>query len=330
MKKAFTLIELIMVIAILAILSSIAVSKVSGVKEAAARKVSLANQKAVERGVEAFIVSGGRLNRLDSLINAETTGVATGDGDGFGGDIDAVFTVGASGGVYLGPSNPSQTTEQIEEANSGLHPSLVSLLCRYSLSQTEVDALINHLGLKYLEFHNLYANPDGSYADMPSRKYGKGDDGTVPQALDAMDPNMSACIARAVTNGMYVAAINPASDLGRTVYQACGAELLNTKLWGSETYTDAEAIADVKSNGGPLIAFGLGDSASIIGKPDAGLESAPYATFVLKRYYSRYILLFRLKTLGSGSVSTVIPEFAGVLDCEGNTMRSAQHLIKSL
>ena len=66
MKRAFTLIELLMVIAIIAIISTLAVSKVGGVREAAARKVSLANQKAVERGVEAFLVSGGLLNRLDN------------------------------------------------------------------------------------------------------------------------------------------------------------------------------------------------------------------------------------------------------------------------
>ena len=84
------------------------------------------------------------------------------------------------------------------------------------------------------------------------------------------------------------------------------------------------------AKGGPLLAFGLGDAASIIGKSDAGLEDAPYATFVQKRYYSRYILLFRLKTIGAGSVSQVIPEFAGVIDCEGNTVRAAQHVIKRM
>ena len=330
MKHAFTLIELVMVIAILAILSSIAVSKVSGVKEAAARKASVACQKSVERGVEAFLASGGRLNRLDSLINADTAGVATGSGDGFGTTIYNSFSVGTSGDVYLGPSDPSPTTEQVSEANAGIHPSLVAVLCRYSLSQTEVDALINRLGLRYLEFHNLYANPAGENSGTPYAHYDKGDDGTVPQALDGMDPNMSACIARGVTNGLYVAALNPASDLGRTIYQACGAELLNTKAWGRETYTESEAIAEAKAAGGALIAFGLGDSASIIGKANAGLDSAPYTAFTLKRYYSRYILLFRLKTAGSGSVATVIPEFAGVLDAEGNTVRAAQHIIKSL
>ena len=158
------------------------------------------------------------------------------------------------------------------------------------------------------------------------RAYG---DGTVPNASDGLDPNASFCVATLVTNSMRFVAINPMTDLGRTVYQACGQELMNTKSWG-ENYTESEVRAEVAAKGGPLLAFGLGDAASIIGKSDAGLEDAPYATFVQKRYYSRYILLFRLKTIGSGSVSQVIPEFAGVIDCEGNTVRAAQHVIKRM
>jgi hypothetical protein len=128
---------------------------------------------------------------------------------------------------------------------------------------------------------------------------------------------------------MVVAAINPMSDLGRTVYQACGQELMNTKGWG-ERYTEDEVKAELAANGGVLLAFGLGDCAGIVGKADAGIESAPYATYVQKKYYSRYILLIRLKTVGSGSVSVILPEFAGVLDCCGNTIRAAQHIIKRM
>ena len=80
----------------------------------------------------------------------------------------------------------------------------------------------------------------------------------------------------------------------------------------------------------PLLAFGLGDNASIIGKTDAGLDSAPYATFANKKFYSRYILLFRLKRVGSGSNATILPEFAGVIDCCGATVRSAQDTIRKM
>lgn len=167
-----------------------------------------------------------------------------------------------------------------------------------------------------------------TYAEgYPFQHYGKGDDGTVPQAANGLDPELSACMARAVTNGMVFAAITPKTDFGRVIYQDCGQELLPTKNWG-EGYTDSEAEADAKATGGPLIAFGLGSSCSIIGKANAGLEAAPYSEAVAKEYYRQYIVLFRLKSTGSGSASATVAEFAGVLDPEGNTIRKARHLLK--
>lgn len=326
MKKAFTLIELLMVIAIIAIVSTLAVSKVGGVREAAARKVSLANQKAVERGVEAFLVSGGLLNRLDNLIYADCSADAE---QGAYADAGSriVFDAQTAGDetLYFGPSNiGSLDAETVAERNSGLHPDLVKVLCLYRLNEAEANAFRDRLGLKYVVRHYEKAEGYPSY-----NGYAHGDDGSVPGASDGLDPNLAACIAKSVTNGLVVAAVNPASHLGRTIYQAFGGEYLSTKQW-NETYPEAEVRAEVNLKGGLLLAFGLNDLASIVGNPNAGLESVPYATYVQKKYYSRYILLFRLKTSGSGSVAAIAPEFAGVLDCCGNTVRAAQHVIKGL
>lgn len=79
-----------------------------------------------------------------------------------------------------------------------------------------------------------------------------------------------------------------------------------------------------------MLAFGLGDSASIIGSANAGLESAPYSTYTLKKHYSRFILLFRVRQVGSGSVTMPAVELAGVLDCCGNTIRAAEHVLKDM
>lgn len=326
MKKAFTLIELLMVIAIIAIVSTLAVSKVGGVRESAARKVSLANQKAVERGVESFLVSGGLLNRLDNLFYADCTADAeqsamTAPGDRIVFDVQTM----SDETLYFGPSDiGSLDREAVSDMNSGLHPDLMNLLCMYRLNEAEAIALRDRVGLKYVVRHYEKAEGYPSY-----NGYSYGDDGSVPGASDGLDPNLAACITKSVTNGLLVAAISPASHLGRTVYQAFGEEYLSTKRW-NETYSESEVRAEVNTKGGLLIAFGLNDLASIIGNPNAGLESVPYATYVQKKYYSRYILLFRLKTAGSGSVAAVIPEFVGVLDCCGNTIRAAQHVIKSL
>ena len=326
MKKGFTLIELLMVIAIIAIVSTLAVSKVGGVREAAARKVSLANQKAVERGVESFLVSGGLLNRLDNLFYADCSADAEQSANATVGSR-IVFDAQTMGDetLYFGPSNiGSLDRETVSEANSGLHPDLLSLLCMYRLNEAEATALRDRIGLKYVVRHYEKAEGYPSY-----NGYSYGDDGSVPGASDGMDPNLAACITKSVTNGLVVAAINPASHLGRTVYQAFGEEYLSTKKW-NETYAEQEVRAEVNLKGGLLLAFGLNDLASIIGNPNAGLESVPYVTYVQKKYYSRYILLFRMKTAGSGSVASINPEFVGVLDCCGNTIRAAQHIIKSL
>ena len=327
MKKAFTLIELLMVIALIAIVSTLAVSKLGGVREVSARKVSLANQKAVERAVEAYLVNGGRLNRLDSLLYAGDGGDPLTGGTEGDFDFTAISTAESRNGLYLGPSDDESA--RIEQ-NSGITPDLQKILCLYTLNRAQAEALNTRLGLRHVMAATAYA--DAAQTAFPSLHYDKDrayGDGTVPNASDGLDPNASFCVATLVTNSMRFVAINPMTDLGRTVYQAYGQELMNTKSWG-ETYTESEVRAEVAAKGGPLLAFGLGDAASIIGKSDAGLEDAPYATFVQKRYYSRYILLFRLKTIGAGSVSQVIPEFAGVIDCEGNTVRAAQHVIKRM
>ena len=333
MKNGFTLIELLLVIAIIAIISTLAVNKVGGIKEAAARKVSLANQVAVERAVGAFLVSGGKLNRLDSLLYAGEGGAPIEGRSAREGefDFDTVSTAEGREGLYLGPSADAEATEALrEERNSGLTPDLQKILCLYTLSKTEAEALSERLGLKYVMAQTAYA--DLAATAFPAIHYPKDrtyGDGSVPNGADGVHPNASAIVATLVTNGMAVAAVNPMTDLGRTVYQACGQELLNTVSWG-QSYDEAKVRAEVTATGGPLLAFGLGDNCSAVGNANAGLESAPFAAYPLKKYYSRYILLIRLRSAGAGSVSVTMPELAGVLDCCGNTIRAAQHIIQDL
>jgi hypothetical protein len=227
--------------------------------------------------------------------------------------------------LYLGPSNLGALDPTfVAEKNEGLHPSLRSLLCLYKLNASEAEAFSGKLGLKYVVRH--YEKAEG----YPSfNGYTRGDDGTVPGASDGLDPDYAACITKSMTNGLVVAAISPASHLGRTIYQTLGSEYLSTKNW-NESYTESEVRSEVNAKGGLLIAFGLNDLCSIIGNANAGLESVPYSTYVHKKYYSRYILLFRLRKVGAGSIESIVPEFAGVLDCCGNTVRAAQMEIKNL
>ena len=326
MKNAFTLIELLLVIALIAIVSTLAVTKVGGVREASARKISLANQKAIERTVDSFLANHPEgISKLDSLVYATSTDSPDSGAAGF--DFDD-----ANGVLYKGPKD--DTTDAVREKNSGMTPGLLNALCVYRLSQPEVVAL-QRIGFKYVTQFTEYAH------DYPSMKYSSDTgnsnaDGTIPTAANGLDPLLSACIVRTVKPQMAVAAITPLNNLGRLIYQACGSELgvTNSTFTGnfmtSKIYGEDVSKAEVAASGGPLLAFGLGDNASIIGKADAGLDSAPYASFANRKFYSRYILLFRLKTIGSGSNGTILPEFAGVIDCCGATVRAAQDTIRNL
>ena len=57
MKKGFTLIELVMVIALIAIVASLAVMKFGTLRERSARTVSLANQNAIDRAVSTYLTA---------------------------------------------------------------------------------------------------------------------------------------------------------------------------------------------------------------------------------------------------------------------------------
>ena len=65
-RRAFTLIELLMVIAILGIVATLAVSKIGNTRRVSAMKMSVANQAAVERAFESYLtMHGGLVDRLD-------------------------------------------------------------------------------------------------------------------------------------------------------------------------------------------------------------------------------------------------------------------------
>lgn len=304
-RSGFTLVELLMVIAIIALISTLAVNRFGGISDRASRKVSVANQQAIGRAVDTFLaLNDGKLNRLDALVDAGTS---------LSGSEGYTFT---TDNLYKGPHD---ATPEQREKNDGLDASLLGVLCTYRINRGEAAAL-QRLGLSYVMQHNTHAT------GYPAQHY-TNDDGSIPQALDGLDPELSACVARAVTNGMVFAAVNPKTDLGRTIFQACGQGLLNNKNWG-QSYDEATVLAEVKATGGPLLALGLGSSSSIIGASQGGLESAPYSEVIPSKYYRQFILLFRLRQAGSGSVSTVSAEFAGVLDPQGNSIRAARHALK--
>lgn len=301
--KGFTLVELVMVVSIIAILTTLAVQRFGNMQKIAARKVSIANQQAVGRAVESFIAvnSVAGLNRLDALVDHGTA--AAGEGFHYGAP--------SSLGIYCGPTSlGSFSRETVDAANKGLSEGLRAVLCTYAISVGE-SAALNEIGLRYVMRHETRA--DGLSAST-------GDDGSRLLAENGLDPELSACIAKAVTNGLVCAAINGKTREGRAIYRDCGQDLIPV----DSTPSDAEALAEINATGGPLLAFGLGPSCSLIGGANAGLDAAPYSEVLKANYYRQYIVLFRLRT--TDGVTTA--EFAGVLDPEGHTIRAARRLVR--
>ena len=322
MKKAFTLIELLMVVAIIGIIATLAVSKMGNVRRDSAMKVSLANQAAIERAVDAYLtVHGGRLNRLDGLMYKN--GVRTGSETGFDFDITSVRTDGRL--LYQGPSVPVDLTEEQAEKNAGLTPNLRSLLVPYALGKAEADAFVTQLGLLYVMCH-LGDASDGIFGNRAP----ESDDTYVTSDTSVVwSPERSACVTQIMTNGLYVAAVTPITAAGRAVYRDCGIELRDVEQTDDAYRSQRDRyVREAKDKGGILFAFGLGENCTAVGKGSAGLEAAPYADYPLKRFYRHYILLFRYNP--DNRNPAVAPEFVGVLDPCGKTIRAAREKMENL
>ena len=227
-------------------------------------------------------------------------------------DVADSSVVFFAGGAMFGMNNLS-TYENIE-------------LVTKAAEEHSVPVIFSSIGIN--NFHAAEDSADrlnGNLGD--DTLYGnKGDDGAylTDDKTVGLDPVRSACIPRAITNGMVVAAISPFTPAGRAIYRDCGMQLLATHETAAEyRAAENEVKAEVAAQGGALLAFGLGAEASIIGDIRGGLDVEPICTYPNKKFYNRYILLFRVRT----TTNAGLLEFAGVIDPCGNTVRAAREAI---
>lgn len=314
-KSGFTLVELVLVIAIIAMISVLAIGKYAGVRDASKAKLNLANFSRIGAAVDTFVaLNDGALDRLDSLLYYGTS--TGGDNDSnLSSSIPALLTSDTTNGVVL---NPALCTD-----SSGYGISSGGLLCPYYLSDADVAALRNHLGLKYA----MYGTDGGHFL--------AGDDGAWAEG-SVSDPARASSVAKSLTNGLCVACVNPGAFSGTTpagcnAYQACGQDVRYTPrgkilVDGVEQASSQAAFDTLDAGPGILLAFGLGESASIVGNNKAGLDHAPLCPLVSDaREYNYYLVLVRLRTNDSG---VRLAEYAGLLDAMGNTVSMARALTK--
>ena len=327
MKKGFTLIELLMVVGIIAIVSLLAVQKLSGLNSDTKAKINAANMKRIDNAIETYLVanSNAGINRLDLLMKYdESSKLGTGSRGTFGADFSDI-------------DRAPSFIDTLSLGNQGLHTNLTyastmygltcgCLLGTYHLSTADAKAL-QTLGLKY-----AMAGTDGNRTRT-------GDDGAWAQGSKT-DPDKCQCVARAITNGVAVAIVNPwsvSSDIqpsGCSVYNALGVKIwfgtdMKLHLDGDEnTYNDSESILNaLYAQGGPgiLLAFGLGDFASFLGDNKGGLDVAPVCPDIDEGLYRRYLVLIRLQNTVANGIEA---SYAGILDPRGRTIAQVNTLLQ--
>lgn len=304
--SGFTLVELIMVVFVLAIIASIAITQMGNVQKTSAEKVSIANQQQTSRAVTTFLLmnNGTGLDYLDALIDYRTSvkppPSSPTPADQF--DITKNSTT-VVGGVYRGCKDSPATTSSVK--NKGLYSDLASKLCVFYLSSGNASAL-SGLGLSTVYYHNYLAG-------RATELLATNPDGTAVSAAPGFRVESTAAFQQTLTNGVAVLAIDPKK--GAALYKAFGHDLKLTS-----TATDAEAQTAAQACGWYLLAFGLGDQASIIGNRKGGLDSAPRSETLGTDYYRQYFIIVRIPT----SPNAFTAEFAGILDPKGQTVKDAK------
>lgn len=307
--QGFTLVELIMVVFILAIIASIAVTQMGNVQKTSAEKVSIANQQSTSRAVSTYLIlnNGSGLNNLDGLIDY---GTASGTVGTFAGNA-VLNDASTPGGVYRGAKAAdgagTPAAASLKDRNKGIDSGLSGKVSVYYLTSGNVTAL-QSLGLNRIYYHN-YTTGRANASPFPSTNL----DGTAVTAAPGFRIESTAAYQVALTNGTAVLAIDPLK--GASIYKSFGHDLALPS--GA---TDAMAQAAASTNGWYLLAFGLGDQASIVGNRKGGLDSAPRCESLGTEYYRQYLIVVRIPT----SPNAFSAEFAGIIDPKGQAVKDAK------
>ena len=336
MKKAFTLIELVIVIAILGIISTLAIQKLSGIKEDSQKKVNLANLKRIGAAIETYYAANAMENERSSKIFNRLDSLTVWDApDGDPGDTSKLGVVRDSLLVYtnqtenLGLSAAIASTAAANQYSQG---GVGTVLGTFYLDAADAQALTD-FGLKYVMrgYPENSAAPGGTYASY-------GDDGVYAQG-DANNPDTCSCLARTNYPGMAVAAVNPGATVGREpvgcdIYRSCGQDVaysgrtFRVMVDGEDQADNQAAFEKLLYGRGALLAFGVGDKCEMVGGGLAGLDAAPVSPVMKKDQYRRYIVLLRLKRSGDARSHTSSVEYAGIIDPEGNTVQMLRNAMR--
>jgi len=345
-QSAFTLIELIIVIAILSFVSVIGIKQYGNIREVQAKKMNVANLKRLGQALATYETvhlengtGGGFFNYFDSLCDVDpsgpngqqmgTAGTATkwgydgtaaksGDAGIYDGSWKNLIAVKNAAGVG---SDAPPTLEYAKDQNRGTRETgLLTKLGVYYLTAADAK-LLQDAGLTYVLYHNPSTGQSSSYFNPTNFQ-----DGVSFGGGPGFRPDMSAYCPGPIQAGAAVAMIVPGTFgkdgtfTGSTIYSDFGYPVKSGNASGVIT-SSSEFVGKAPAR---LVAFGIGKSAECV-RNKVGLGEAPYNPVYDKKHYRQYVAVFALTTGGQGVAGTC--HFVGVLDCAGNTYRAADYNI---
>jgi len=325
-KSAFTLVELILVIAILAIVSAIGVGKFGNLRARSAKRANIVNMQQIARAANTYIASSdyttGIFNGMDALLDAV-------DGEGGWTGTPGTYdwtknNLTAIPGIYMGPKSVVQISDasgagadttgqslaQQRRQNQGTHESLYSKLGVYYLTEKDVEKL-SEAGVSNYLLHN-YTAGQAALLGLTQNEDGTPLGGGGGPGFRA---DMSAFYKAELKEGSPVAILNPKT--ASAVYTSLGADLGLTPELAARDAT-AEDIINAGKMGYRLICFGLGRGSEFALK---GLDNVPRSEVFGKDYYRNYLLVFKQYTSNPSGKAV---SFAGVIDMQGNTAEQAR------
>lgn len=323
MRSAFTLIELILVIAILALVASIGIGKFGDLRAKSARRVNVYNMQQLTRAAQTYVMSldsfSGIFDKMESLLDIDEGGKWTGTPGTYDWTLNSLTAIP---GIYMGPKRVSdiknasgdgpdttnQTLDQQRKQNQGLTAGLQNKLGVYYLTEANVKKF-KEGGISDYLLHNYVAGQSALFG------FTENEDGTpLENGGPGFRADMSAFYKVALTNGSPVAVLNPSKSAD--VYRALGVDLGLTKE--QQALTPEEIVSQGLLTH-RLIVFGLGRTSTFARN---ALDSVPRCEVVGKEYYRNYLMVFKQR-IGGNSPQTLV--FAGILDANGKAIEGARY-----
>ncbi len=335
MKKGFTLIELIVVIAILAFVTMVGIHSYGNLREVQAKKMNVANIKRVYHALATYdtlMREEAKLNYFDyfdSLVDVSPGGAWTGTAGTYTWTGTAVS---GQAGLYdgswknlvvlknaNGEGGRTYTLEEAKDENRGTRETgLLAKLALYHVTSNEVE-LLKSAGIRNVLLHNPSTGQASSYCRIPTGV-------NVPAGGGpGFRPDMSAYYPAALEAGSPVAVLKPlVAGRGGAVsisdtYKNLGYFQSSTNTW---TTSDADQEKYLATVGTKLLVFGIGQNAQCV-RGQMGLGEPPYNPVFDKRHYRSYLAVFAITEGGQGVASTC--KLAGVVDCAGQTYKEAEY-----